>query len=61
MNDSEPEWANQLNHDTHTNIYGSSGVTGNMASQGIRHLHTNRTLPLGLILLIESLEFLQHA
>ena len=61
MNDSEREWANQLNHDTHTKIYGSPGVTGNIASQGIWHLHTNRILPLELILLIESLELLQHA
>ena len=61
MNDSEREWANQLNHDTHTEIYGSPGVTGNIASQGIWHLHTNRILPLELILLIESLELLQHA
>jgi len=34
MTDSEPEWANQLNRDTHTKIYDSPVVTGNMASQG---------------------------
>jgi len=48
MNNSEREWANQLYHDTHTKIYGSPGVTGNIASQGIWHLHTNRIIPLEL-------------
>ena len=45
MTDSEPEWANQLNYDTHTKIYDSPVVTGNnMASEGIWYLHMNRIL-----------------